>query len=165
MKFILFLNAWQIFLIVIFGQFLGASTFNFPKLDDILPILGFLVYLSYPLTIVIYLIDYLPKKFELNNTFFNINFLIVIGYFSAQFILNGRNYEALDDFKLIPELYIIFALYYIFLFPAKILKSLELNREASLGEYFGYFMQLLLLPVGIWFLQPRVRKAIDSHKS
>ncbi|WP_266204167.1 hypothetical protein [Pontibacter kalidii] len=51
-----------------------------------------------------------------------------------------------------------FCYLYAVYFAARSLVSAEQQRVVQMGEYGGAFFLFLLLPVGIWFLQPRLRR-------
>jgi hypothetical protein len=55
-------------------------------------------------------------------------------------------------------LFAIFCMYYNFYYCAKTLKSIELGREAELGDYIGYFFLFWFNFVGFWIIQPSVNK-------
>ncbi len=60
---------------------------------------------------------------------------------------------------LIPfALFAGFCMFYNFYFCAKTLKSIELGREAELGDYIGYFFLFWFNFVGFWIIQPSVNK-------
>ena len=47
--------------------------------------------------------------------------------------------------------------------PAKLLKSAEHGEERNLGDYFGTFLLMLFPWIGVWFVNPRVKKlGVDS---
>jgi len=46
---------------------------------------------------------------------------------------------------------------------AKTVKSGELNRRARFSDYIGEFFLLWFWPLGIWFIQPKVNKLVDSE--
>ena len=47
---------------------------------------------------------------------------------------------------------------YIVYFAAKTLKTIELNKEFKFKELSRVFFLILFLPIGIWFIQPRINK-------
>lgn len=47
---------------------------------------------------------------------------------------------------------------------SKSLKSMELGREAVAKEYILDAILLFLLPIGIWFIQPRVNRLFNQTK-
>ena len=43
---------------------------------------------------------------------------------------------------------------------AKNIKTIELQKEVSFGGYIEEFFLLLFFPIGIWILQPKIRKIL-----
>jgi len=58
----------------------------------------------------------------------------------------------------------IFCIIYILYFIAKTLKSVELQREAHFSDYIGEFFLMWCFPIGIWFIQPRINKIVQTGK-
>ena len=67
-----------------------------------------------------------------------------------------------DGIAALPGFYVFYALLYCMSFPARILKSIEKGKRADFGEYIGDFFLVVFLPIGIWFLQPRINKVTQS---
>jgi hypothetical protein len=53
---------------------------------------------------------------------------------------------------------------YAFCFTAKALKTAERGQTVTFGEYVPELLGILIYPVGIWFIQPRVNKLVESSK-
>lgn len=58
----------------------------------------------------------------------------------------------------IPGFYVFFAFLHFLMFPARTLKSIEKDKKADIGECIGDFFLIVFLPIGIWFLQPRINR-------
>ena len=58
------------------------------------------------------------------------------------------------------QLISIFCIGYSMWFMAKTLKSVELQREATLSEYAGDFALAWFYFIGVWILQPRINKIV-----
>ncbi len=54
----------------------------------------------------------------------------------------------------------MFGIFYSLYFAAKTLKTVELQREVSFSEFVGEIFLLWFIPLGIWFIQPKVNKMI-----
>lgn len=50
-------------------------------------------------------------------------------------------------------------------FPASVLKSIELNEEVDINDYYMDLLLFLFWPFGIWFLQPRINKIAGQNSS
>ncbi|KAA3436366.1 hypothetical protein [Rufibacter hautae] len=165
MEILLRAKNWQIFILLFIGMALSNTVIeNDPTITLILNLAGVLAYFIYPFILGYSLQDFLPKKVELNNTFFLINSFVWIGGYLATSIISDRQGMTFNGLAALPFFYIMFAFLYSQAFPAKTLKSIEMKTEASLGDYFGDFMLILFLPIGIWFLQPRINRVIEKDK-
>jgi len=80
-----------------------------------------------------------------------------IFFFIYYMILNGDIIMSLHFIAMI-------SIFYPTVFAAKILKSAELNREATLSDYMGDIFLMCLYPLGIWILQPRIHKLIKKEE-
>lgn len=156
---------WQIFVFLMIGLFIGNLKIeNEPTLTVILTIIGILAYSIYPLLVGHFLQDYLPRRMELNHNLFLINVFIWISVYSVIMVLSDGKGMTFNGIIALPFLYVFYALLYSLAFPAKTLKSIELNKKASFGEYFVDFILIIFLPIGIWVLQPRINKIVKSEE-
>ncbi|WP_026473284.1 hypothetical protein [Alkaliflexus imshenetskii] len=58
---------------------------------------------------------------------------------------------------LIPlQMVLIISKFYCFYFTAKVLRSAELQKPAVFDELISEFILMIIFPVGLWFLQPRI---------
>lgn len=62
------------------------------------------------------------------------------------------------------HLFSMFCIFYCYYFTAKTLKSIELQREAHFQDYFGDLILFWFYVIGIWFIQPRVNKIVESNE-
>jgi len=156
---------WQIFLIIILGLFIrNFSINNDLTFKTIFSITGTVIYFLCPFLIGHELYQLLPRKVELNYNLFVINsFVWLTAYIIVMVISNGQG-MVFHGIEALPGIYVFYALLNYFAFPARTLKSIELNRKATLGEYIGDFFLIVFLPIGIWFLQPRINKIAEGIK-
>ena len=137
---ILKLKHWQIFLIII----LGLSICNFSINNDltfktIFSITGTVIYFIYPFLTGHELYQLLPRKVELNYNLFVVNsFIWLTAYIIVMIISKGQG-MVFHGIEALPGFYVVYAFLNYFAFPARTLKSIELNRKAILGEYIGDF--------------------------
>lgn len=166
MNFILTAKHWQIFLMLLLGVILSNFTITAqPLLTDMLAVAGFLILISWPLILGIELYKYLPNRIELGNTLFIINGFIIILLVTAVVILVEERKIALRGLSALPAFYIFYAYFHLHYFPGKLLKIIETRREGSFADYIGYGVLIFFWPIGIWFLQPRINKAVEEHTS
>jgi hypothetical protein len=163
MKRLLTAKHWQIFILLIIGLIVGNfSVENEPTITALLTTVGIFIYAIYPLAVGHFLQDYLPKKVELNHNLFLINVFIWIAVYSIIMILSDGQGMTFNGLIALPFFYVFYAFLHSIVFPAKTLKSIELGKKASFGEYLGDFFLIVFLPIGIWFLQPRINRIIRS---
>lgn len=160
---ILRLQHWHTFLlIVVFGLLSNFSIENNPELTKILSFTGMLFFLLWQLIVGHELYQYVPKRISLRYTMFVINgFVCIIVLAVLVFYYDG--FVELEGIAALGIFYFIYAIIQFMSFPAKTLKSIELNKEAPLSDYFMDFMLFLFLPFGIWFLQPRFNKIAEAN--
>jgi hypothetical protein len=77
-------------------------------------------------------------------------------------IISGGQGMEFNGVAALPGFYVFYALLYYISFPARTLKSIENGKKADFGEYFGDFFLIVFLPIGIWFLQPRINKVTQG---
>jgi hypothetical protein len=166
MKRILQLKHWQIFLILLLSMLLGNTTIEgYPTVNDALTLIGTVLFFSILIADGHYLYDYLPRKIELNYNLFIINAFLTIASLIAVAILTESNEVSLTGIYALPGFYIFYAFVHTIAFPVKALKSIELNREARLGEYIGLFFGIIFWPFCIWFIQPRVNRIAREEQA
>jgi len=164
MNFILKLKHWQIFILL----FVASIMSNFTWVDHDLfnmafNLSGILLYLTWYFIIGLELSEYLPKKIELPTTMFVINgfvlvlsIVVLIMFFDGSFSSNGI-------IGFLWVVYLMYATVQFFFYPSKILKSIELTKEARFGDYIGYVLLMIFWPIGIWWIQPKLNKLISDR--
>ncbi len=158
-------QSWQIFILLIAGIMISNITVhNSPLTNSFIRIIGCVIFFLYPFALGCTLTDYLPGKVKLRENFYLINTFIWVSAFSIISVLSDGKGMVFNGLAAIPMIYVFFAFLYFMSFPAKALKSIELNKEAIISEYIGDFFLILFLPVGIWFIQPRIRQIIIGGK-
>jgi hypothetical protein len=159
MKSILKLKHWQVFIILILGLFIGNFEIEGnPTLTTILLLVGMTIYFSWILLVGHGLYQFLPDKIELNYNLFLINsFIWLTAYIIVMVISDGQG-MTFSGVEAIPGFYVFFTFLHFLMFPARTLKSIEKDKKADIGECIGDFFLIVFLPIGIWFLQPRINK-------
>jgi hypothetical protein len=159
MNFILRLKHWQVFIILIIGLIIGNFEIEGKQtLTTILLLTGMLTYFSWILFVGHGLYQLLPNKIELNYNLFLMNsFIWLTAYIIVMVISDGQG-MTFSGVEAIPGFYVFFAFLHFLIFPARTLKSIEKDRKADIGECIGDFFLIVFLPIGIWFLQPRINK-------
>lgn len=166
MNFFLSAKHWQIFLILLLGSFLINFTIEYDlTLTLLLRAIGMLIYYSWYLFIGHGLFGYLHRKVELNYNLFIINFFVWMAAYIAIIIYSDGSGMIFTGFAAIPMFYVLYAVIYVFLFPARVLKSVEIRNKASFSEYIGYVLMMIFWPIGVWILQPQINKIVEAEPS
>ncbi len=91
--------------------------------------------------------------------FFGIFYIVVIGILPVSRILISTTS------------FLIFGMYYIFsglcalyclYFVSKTIKTAELQREVSFGDFIGEFFLIWFFFIGVWIVQPRVNALVED---
>ncbi|MBB2147238.1 hypothetical protein GM921_17185 [Pedobacter sp. LMG 31464] len=165
MKSILTLKHWQIFLILVVGSLMYNFTIEGDQLTTmIIRIIGAIIYSLWPILTGNELYQLLPKRVTVNFNFFLFNIFISLLVFVSILILSYGEGMTFSGIYAIPMFYVFFAILYCLAFPAKLLNCIETGKEVSMGQYLGDFFLVLFLPIGIWFLQPRINKVVANER-
>ncbi|HOI27775.1 MAG TPA: hypothetical protein PLN63_09085 [Paludibacteraceae bacterium] len=129
----------------------------------------------------------LPENATMNFKLFKIAFfsllissLLIVGAmiyafsFAKEIFVNGINDSnnattsggsTVPFFGLISIVYILVlaAMFYIFYFTAKTIKMAEYQHDVKLSDYIAEIFMVWLLPIGIWFIQPKVNKIVSEE--
>lgn len=104
----------------------------------------------------------LPSEVKLNLTIFKIATLYppyFVIFLIIYLIFGG------DMIYLIPFHFAILVTYiYSNVFAAKTIKSIELGRGAKVSDYMGDVFLLMIYPIGILLIQPRIHKIIGLNE-
>ncbi|TPE42590.1 hypothetical protein FJM65_17400 [Pontibacter mangrovi] len=161
MSVILRLKHWQVFLILLFIQLLNNFSYtDNPAVTQACVTAGYLLFLSMLLLYGHQLYDYLPRKVELSYTLFVLNCFLLAAVALVALVLTGKPDVHFTGIYALPALYLLYAMVHVVAFPAKVLCSAELKREAKAAEYVGTFFMIVFWPFCIWVLQPRVNKLV-----
>ncbi len=66
---------------------------------------------------------------------------------------------------LVIHLFSMFCIFYLLYFTSKTIKTVELQREAELGDYILEFILLWFYIIGIWIIQPKINKLFEQSNS
>jgi len=165
MKTLLKLKHYHIFLIVLLGIILmGFKVEGNTHLTAFLYIVGTVLWLLWPLAVGHELHKLLPRKIEVNYNLFVVNLILTVTVVALVSILSDGEEMTFRGVEMIPFIYLMYATINSLSFPAKVLNSIERNREVSLSEYIGDFFLIVFLPIGIWFLQPRINRILENKE-
>jgi len=176
MNFFLKIKHWQLFLI----------TWGIPLILDIFTIGNPVLLITFfPYMMVFFVVgtfgwiwsiattlhSKLPHDVKINLNTFKILFAIPMVYIIGLLIwMSGLLYSDHapgDDsaaFVLIIVSLHLISMACIFLslrLAVKIMRSVELGRMAKLNDYIADFILVWMMPIGVWFVQPRLNKLVE----
>ncbi|WP_300664815.1 hypothetical protein [Fluviicola sp.] len=61
------------------------------------------------------------------------------------------------------HLFCMFCLFHTFYFVAKTIRAAELQRHVTFSDFTGDFFLVWFLPIGVWFLQPRINNLVKAQ--
>lgn len=162
MNLILRLKHWQVFIIII----LGLSINNFtvvdnPTLTTVLRVIGIAIFFSWGLLVGHGLYNLLPERVDLNYNLFIINSFVWLASYVIVMVISDGEGMTFNGVAALPGFYVFYAFLHFLIFPARALRSIEKGRRADIGECIGDFFLIVFLPIGIWFLQPRINKVTE----
>lgn len=185
MKQIIHAKHWQVFLLFIglpmVAQIIMISTASVGSLSVGIVlslaagILSMGVYFLWLWSVGNFLYKHLPDHISMNVQRFRAFLIFQLTYIGMMFFVtsmilstylstigNVASTGFIGLFVLL-HLFAMFCIFYSFYFIAKTLKSIELNRKATFGDYAGEFFLIWFFFIGIWIIQPRINKlAMDS---
>lgn len=154
---ILRLKSWQAFLIFFIAAITSSFTFaNNPLLTTIINVIGFSIYFLWFFAVGIELSNRAKVDIRKSKNMFYFNGLILMISITIVQFLYGGDFESSGFVGFLWSAYCIYALFQFFSFPLKVLRSIELNREAKIGSYLGYFILMAFWPIGIWGIQMKI---------
>jgi hypothetical protein len=190
----LFLKAkhWQIFILV-FGIplvfqvifiFRFLSNLNFmmePDLNDIIAYTRYILIIVMIVMVITYSwfwsmaigLQYkVPTGVKMKVTLFKIFFIMPIVYlvlfsvFVLSILTSGEFPNPFIILIILPvHFFVIFCSIYCIHFIAKTIKTVELQREVKFSDFVAEFFMMWFYPIGVWILQPRINKFIESESS
>ncbi len=163
MNWILKLKSWQIFPVLILGLLLNNFTVEGNEtLTTTLTLTGGMIYFSWLLFVGHGLYQLLPKRIGLNYNLFIINTGIWLTAYIVVVVISDGEGMSFNGLAALPGFYVAYAFLHFMIFPVRTLKSIEAGRKATVGECIGDFFLVIILPLGIWFLQPRINKVATT---
>ena len=117
----------------------------------------------------------IPDDLKLNLSTFKISLLIPLIFNTLVFAFIGIMFPYFTttigffNSSLIGIIFFIHAfttlcMFYSFYFMAKTIKTAELQREVSFGDFVGEFFLVWFYPIGIWFVQPTINDLIKEEE-
>jgi len=110
----------------------------------------------------------LPKNIEISGTLFTINFLFLFIYLTILSLFDISIDPFVDNgllsmfwrFSLV--IYFLFAVVQILDYLSKLLTCSEEEKIFPFRKRIGDMIMIIFFPIGIWWLQPRIKKILDK---
>ncbi len=182
MKFLMKLKAWQIFLIIVAGSLIATTIYSsvlvvmfFKSSIDktmflrLLTIyfagisIPYIMHFFWTWNIGFTLNRHLPEDLQKSSTFFKFSMIFSFAYsftFVCGFLMSAAHPMSTAFFVgVVPFHAVVTALSaYNMFFAARSLKMYELKREVQTEEFLFNLFMILLFPIGIFFLQPKINQ-------
>lgn len=158
MEQILKLKTWQIFVFIVGPWFLDAFILD-PFVSDIVHILAYVIYFGFYMFVYEFLMQFEKKGEPIRNILFNalnIGFIMFYGLIII-FFDKEEDYTLKGIEAIAVVLIYALAIFYIIRTLSKSLLLAEKTSKVNSEKIFNYFVLFLLLPIGIWFLMPKLR--------
>lgn len=164
MKTIFTLDTWKLFLIILIPILFPDDTINL-----LLITLLIAVFATWTYYLGTELYKKLPSGHALNINKFKFHFFFPIIYFTVAVVATGGGYtisnENIDQYgaigypMIILHIFSMYCMIYCIYFLSKALISVETqNKNIQTSEYIGYLFGFWFFPIGIWFIQPKIRQ-------
>ena len=164
MDIILKAKHWQIFLLLIVPMIVVEFIAE-PIYKVLIFVFWTLLFFGWLLLVHQNLTECLPKRVILSSSLFIINiFVLTIALCGVNLFMEPGEVLILEGVWALIGCYCIFAFVQVFYSTAKRLVSVEQGRESSMGECMGETLLLMFFPLGIWFIQPRIKAAFAKNQ-
>lgn len=152
---------------------------NMFRFIPIIMILFIGVFFGWFWSIAIGLQKKVPENVTMKTKRFKIFFYIPLVYILYFILFNGGIFTEIQDgteysvrilgdvVGIIMALHLlsIFGIFYSMYFVAKTIKTVELQKEVSFGDFVGEFLLLWFCFIGIWILQPKINKMTENKNT
>lgn len=156
---------WQVFIVMMIGGVCSNFEVEWsPQWTTGIRILGFMLYSIWPILVANELQQLLPKRLPLNFNFFLINTFVWLAFFFGSIIISNGEGIRITGLLVISGFYVVFAYFYSLAYPVKVLNSIEKQQVARLSQYIGDLLLISFLPLGVWFLQPRINAVLAKYR-
>jgi hypothetical protein len=154
--------------------------FSFFKFFPVLMIVCLGSHYCWQWSIAIGLLEKIPANAKMKTGTFKLFFFIPMVYILLISIGVGLAFNGLPemiernvqpDFGMIAtsmaiviplHLFSMFCIFYCLYFVSKTFKTAELQRQTTFSDFAGEFFLLWFYPVGIWIVQPKINKMVES---
>ena len=163
LKFLLRIKRWKLFCL-----FISVILFNWasPFVTFILPFI-LIVWAAWVVSIGYNGQDFLREEriYWLTKKKYTIRVYILIVILIINFFLSklDSNSQGKLIFILVPLTIVgLYCFYYIFIVSATIITTIEHRRKAEFWNVFGFFLRLLIFPLGVFGIQEILNREFDE---
>ncbi|MBL4734923.1 MAG: hypothetical protein JKY18_06230 [Flavobacteriales bacterium] len=104
----------------------------------------------------------LPGNVEISDTLFLINIVVLILSFGGiHILLEPGQTVHVTGLYVLPIVYVFYAIFQVYAHIAKLLTSAEEMKEVKFSHRIGEMFLFYFFIIGIFWLQPRIRKVLD----
>ena len=169
MRFVIRLKAWTIFTVIFFlpmiGSVISGMISKEVNIGAISRIIGIVLYFSWLGMLGLYL----NSKNQFTRK--NLHYLFLATLIICTFTYISMNVQTLQkehSFKLfilqgILMPFTLFSFFFNSYFVAKNFRSLELKREAKMSDCIFETLMMIVWPIGVWFIQPRIQRSFSDE--
>ena len=163
--FLLHLKSLDVFLILVIGGLFRAFKFeDLPMLTAILSAIGMLFLGGWPVIIGHRLHHYFPGLNKINYTLFTIASIIwLLLAVLVPFILAFTNQSFVEIITIPGAIFSFLIVLFCAIFTTNLIESVEAKKPLDLSESLGSLLLMLFLPLGVFFFQPMIRKAMGNR--
>ncbi|MEO9853193.1 MAG: hypothetical protein ABJH72_04390 [Reichenbachiella sp.] len=165
MNFILKLRHWQVFLILLLASLTSNFTWENHDLFNLaLNTFGLILYFFWYFVVGLELTEHLPPRVELSRTLFIVNAFVLVFSIIIIVIAFDGHFSSNGFVGFLWVAYMMYAMFQFMFYPSKALRTIELKSEATIGQYFSYFLLIIFWPIGIWWIQPKLNEIETASK-
>jgi hypothetical protein len=161
MRYLFTAKHWQIFIVLMLGIIAKVSSVDDNEIQDaILSLAGVFLFFLWHLSVSFGLRRYLPPMANINYNLYIVNTVAWLFVYSITMSISDWQDLTLEGMAVVPLIYLGFAFLHFVLVPAKVINLLDKQRPVMIKEYIIDFFLILLFPIGIWWLQPKLNRII-----
>lgn len=163
LDFILRLKAYEVFLLILAGGILKNIDFGDSLLNTLFSLIGILLYAGWPILVGHALYQRNPDLIKWNYQAFSLSSGIwLLAILAKPLVSVWTGLQYIDVLTVPGALLVFVAACYSILYTAKMIESVENRKEVDGLESLGVLLLILILPIGIWFLQPMLNKVVGG---
>lgn len=152
--FIILILPW--ILTLVFGDY-------YPDLHMVFTLVLFTILLLWFLGLDAELMKRIPLKIRPSNTLFLVNILLIyFGYCVIAILIDPGQSINVTGLAALPFLYVFYAWFSIYNHLSKLLTYSEDEAELPFNKRVGDMILFFFFFIGVWWLQPRIKKVLDK---